>query len=132
VFGAREDRRKVAPVAIRDRQRIEFRDRDDVVGNQPVLRDPSRPSAGIECQQANEWAWCGRERNRRGPDWMGGWLELIVDAKVNECRRKGRRRALFERPLPEFLRQLRQELLANFPGRFGTLLEEAKDVEHKT
>ena len=51
---------------------------------------------------------------------------------MRKCHRKRRRRAFIERALPEFTRQLRQQLLASLPGGLWTLLQDTQDVENES
>ena len=65
-------------------------DRDDVIGDQPILRNTTRPASRIESQKPNERSRRRRERDGRGPDCVRRRFEPVIDAQASERDRQGR------------------------------------------
>ena len=53
-----------------------------VIRNEPVLRNPPRPAAGIQPEQPDVRTRRRRQRNRRRPDRVGRGLDVVVDAQA--------------------------------------------------
>ena len=122
---------EVPPVGRGDRQGVEFRCRDDVVGQQPILDDAARPARRVEAEEADESPRRCRERARRHPADRNAGVDAIVllqrlQVQVERCGRPGEQRLA-----PDPQRAPTQQPLPRLFGGFDAIGEQTDDIEQQ-